>query len=404
MLPLLTIPGLLAAQEVVPGDTLQIRLLDRLGSGRRAPSVVHGLVIAPLMRGSRAVVPPGSVVSGRVTGAGKENLGGKRHWIALQLDSLAIPFDDVEGDTLRTDLSARFVAVDDAREATDSAGRLIGPPKGSIIRSKRDWALLALGVFHPVGAAMLAAAVEGEIAELHRGVALEVGTELTAVITRGDTLARWSSWQPPPAIVDVAKSSSIAAQVPMRAQWRAGKAPGDVIAIALVGSAAQVESAFAAAGWTPAVRTSVKSDVVAFVKAAKGQGDHSQPMSKLELNGRIPDREYEKVADSYMRRHHLRMWRWPSDSANGDSTLWLVAATHDVGLMFIAKRHSFTHRIDPCIDLERDKIVSDLVAANAVAAMSYVRRTAPAQTVLVNDGRAPVTTDWRMAVIALKSP
>jgi hypothetical protein len=70
--------------------------------------------------------------------------------------------------------------------------------------------------------------------------------------------------------------------------------------------------------------------------------------------------------------------------------------------MFSTQRRSFTHRVDPRIDDERDKIVSDLVAANVVAAMSYVPRAAPAGGATVNGARTPAVTDWRMAVVVLK--
>jgi hypothetical protein len=71
--------------------------------------------------------------------------------------------------------------------------------------------------------------------------------------------------------------------------------------------------------------------------------------------------------------------------------------------MFSNQRHSFTHMVDPHIDLERDKIVSDLVAANHVAAMAYVPRAAPPGGSTVNGGKSATITDWRMAVLVLKA-
>jgi hypothetical protein len=295
-----------------------------------------------------------------------------------------------------------IVSVDDSRESVDSAGRLVGPPIPSIVRSKRDWAVLLLGVFHPVGAAVLAATLEGEIAERHRAVALEKGWELTAVIDRGTMLRAWTNWMPPPAITQGVSPDSIAASAPVRAHLREGDLPSDVISLAIIGSAAQVSAAFRAAGWTLAVPLNLRSDFIMFVKSAKGEGYDAQPVSKLVLDGRAPDRVYEKVADTFTKRHHFRMWRWPaSGTQDGSSSIWLIAATHDTGIMFSSQLQSFTHRIDPRIDDEREKIVSDLVAANAVAAVSYVPRSPPEEGATVNGRRTPVITDWRMAVIAL---
>ena len=70
--------------------------------------------------------------------------------------------------------------------------------------------------------------------------------------------------------------------------------------------------------------------------------------------------------------------------------------------MFSMHQRSFTHRVDSRIDDERDKVVSDLVAANAVAAMTYAPRTAPATGATVNGAKVPAVTDWRMAVLVLK--
>ena len=402
---LVALPCALAAQEVAPGDTIHLRLLDRLGSGHRAPTVVRAAVIAPVASDGHVAIPPGSIVTGHVTGAGVERDGGKRHWIALELDDIAIPMGDAANDTLRTKLSMRVAAVDDSRESIDSRGRIVGSSIPSVVRSKRDWAILVLGVFHPVSALVLAATLEGERAERHRAVALDAGTELTVVTASDAMLGRWPEWSEPPQIAANGNADSIVASAPLETSPRAGGAPGDVIALALVGSPDQVSAAFAAAGWTRAVPMTVRGDFVTFLESAKGKGYLAQPMSELDVNGRKPDREYEKVADTFAKRHHLRMWRWPGGIARNDGTqLWLVAATHDTGVMFLTKRHKFTHRVDPRIDEERDKIVNDLVAAHAVAAMSYVRRAAPAGGVTVNGGRSPAVTDWRMAVLVLGAP
>ena len=229
------------------------------------------------------------------------------------------------------------------------------------------------------------------------------GTELTAVLTEAATLPKWCAWKSPPPITSGVDLDSLASVAPLRAELRERHLPSDVIGIAVIGSLAQLRASFPAAGWTRAAPGSLRSDIVTFVKAAKGEGYDAQPVSELVLDGHPPNEVYEKVADTFLKRHHLRVWRWPQGAATDDSTvLWLVAATHDTGLMFSLQRHAFTHTVDPHIDLERDKIVSDLVAADHVAAMSYVTRPAPEGAANVNSGRAKVITDWRMAVLVLK--
>lgn len=403
-LALVAAPAALGAQSIAAGDTVHLRLLDRLGADSRALAEVRALVIAPVRDSGRVVLPPGSVITGLVTGAGMEHDGGKRHWIEVRFDRAAIPAGDSARDSLRTDVALRILSVDDARESTDSNGRIAGPPIPSVIRLKRDWAILVLGVFHPVGAVMLATAIEGERKARHEAISLDAGVELTAITTSASALRGWPRWSAPPAIADAAFPDSIAASSPLRARFHAGGAPGDVLSIALVGTAGQVSAAFARAGWTPAVPTSVKSDFVTFARAVKGEGYGAQPMSELTLDGRPPDLEYEKVADSFAKRHHLRIWLARDAAGRADSTLWLVAATHDVGVMYLAKQRTLTHRVDPHIDRERDKIVSDLVAAGSVRALGWAQRAAPPGRATVNGGRAHVATDWRMAVIVLGEP
>jgi hypothetical protein len=400
----IAVPTVLSAQQLTAGDTLQLRLLDRIHSRHRVGPEVRAVVLSPLAAATgRPILPPGSVLSGRVTGGGVERFNGTRHWLALTFDSVAVPIDDATSDTLRATVSLRLIAVDDARESVDSAGRIVGPAIPSLVRSKGSWALIALGVLHPIEALALAATFEGGRAERHRAIDLGEGTEMSAVLTGITRFPRWTAWRPPPPISSDANADSIVAAAPLRAALRARGAPSDIIAIAAIGSAAQMHAAFSAAGWTRAASPSLRGDFVTILKAARGEGYQAQPVSELVLGGRAPDEVYEQVADTFLKRHHFRVWRWPSGNAPSDgAALWLIAATHDTGLMYSTQRQSFTHTVDPRIDLERDKIVSDLVAADRVAAVSYVPRPAPANGATVNGGRAAAVTDWRMAVLVLK--
>jgi hypothetical protein len=397
-------PTVLSAQQLQAGDTLHIRLLQRVHSHHRAQPRVQALVIAPLAGiDGRVAIPPGSVLSGHVTGSGMERYAGKRHWLAIDLDSVAVPVYNAANDTVHAPLAVRLAVVDDARESADSAGRIIGPAIPSVVHSKGDWAVVAFGILHPVSAIVLAATLEGEMKERHRAVSLEAGMEMSAVLTRGARLSRRTEWRPPPPLSNAANPDSIARSAPLRATLRTGHAPSAIINIAVIGTAGQLREACAAAGFTRAAPMTLGSNFKTFVKAARGEGYGAQPVSVLVLGGRAPDDVYEKVADTFLERHHFRVWSWPASGVNADSTtLWLIAATHDTGLTFSRQRDAFTHTVDPRVDLERDKVVSDLVAANRVAAMSYVQRPAPTGGATVNGGRASMVTDWKLAVLLLK--
>ena len=386
----------LSAQQLGAVDTLHFRLLDRIRSHHRARPPVRALVIAPLEGGDgHVVLPPGTILSGHYAGSGMERYGGKRHWLALHFDSAAVPMYDAANDTVRAALSIRLVALDDAREIVDSAGRVVGPAIPSVIHSKSDWAVVALGILHPVTAIVLATTLEGEMKERHRAISLEPGTELSAVLTQPVVLSRRTEWKPPPPVASGANPDSIARSVPLRATLRERNAPSDIVGIAVIGTAEQLREACAAAGFTRAAPMTLGSDLKTLVRSAKGEGYGAQPVSELVLGGRAPDMVYEKVVDSFLKRHHFRVWRWPASTASDDGTaLWLIAATHDTGITFSRERDGFTHTIDSHVDRERDKVVTDLVATNRVVAMSYVPRAAPV------GGR--MVTDWKLAVLVLK--
>lgn len=178
-----------------------------------------------------------------------------------------------------------------------------------------------------------------------------------------------------------------------------GRLPADIITIALIGTAAEVAGAFRAAGWTDVAGSSVRADYETLVATAEARGFAAQPVSTLELDGVPPRLAFEKVVNSMARRHHLRIWPW--GGATGGRELWLVAAMRDDGIMFSRARRSFTHRLDPDVDAERQKVVDDLLTAGAVASLSYRARTPPAQVVLLNDGTTPIVTDWRVVVLVL---
>jgi hypothetical protein len=123
-------------------------------------------------------------------------------------------------------------------------------------------------------------------------------------------------------------------------------------------------------------------------------------MRTLLLDGAEPDMNRQKTLNTFTKRHHLRMWKRP-EQWHG-RPVWASAATRDIGITFSLRQFEFTHRIQSDVDIERDKVVSDLVFTGCVDSVTYVRRTdlAPA---LGREGRRGVTTDARVAVVELNS-
>jgi hypothetical protein len=102
-------------------------------------------------------------------------------------------------------------------------------------------------------------------------------------------------------------------------------------------------------------------------------------MSQLYLFGRPQDygwahAEPLKVVAS---RNHLRIWKAPF-TLNGE-TLWVGAATHDIGFERDQRNNSVTHKIDPDIDLERDYVEKTLSDTGLVAEVTHFLPENPLQ-------------------------
>ena len=78
------------------------------------------------------------------------------------------------------------------------------------------------------------------------------------------------------------------------------------------------------------------------------------PVSSLFYKGMLPEIVFEKSLNTITKRHHVRVWY--AGVVDGHE-LWLGAATHDIGGTFNPHYFKFTHKIDPNVDDERDKIV-----------------------------------------------
>jgi hypothetical protein len=374
------------------GTALHVRLLDPLTSDAAARGrSVRALVIAPAPDDAAVVVAPRSVVQGTIADAGDAGDGTERQMVVPRFTELVLP------DGRTAPIAAQVDAVDDARETVDASGRVLGLPTPQRTDSLVDCALLALGTMHPVAAAALFAADRGEEHELHRTIDLAPGTEMVLRVTADARVPSWP-WRLPAAVAPLSPLDALIRALPPRAFALGGRVAGDLVNLVFLADADAIGAAFTAAGWDTAARLSVRTCFDTFVAMAEARDYAHQPVSQLVLDGRAPDLVFQKLTDTFAKRHHVRIWR--SDVEWAGRPVYVAAATHDVGIEFSAEERTFTHRTDPAIDLERDKIVNDLLTANAVTALSLVPRV-PIAEMTVTGGQSPVVTDWRVAVIAL---
>ncbi|MBL0937907.1 MAG: LssY C-terminal domain-containing protein [Gemmatimonadaceae bacterium] len=386
---MLSAPTHARAQQVPAGATVNVRLLDSLGShdsfrGR----TIRATVLAPVMVNGRVAIAPRAQMVGVVDDVGIERLSGARHTVHVRFTSL-IP------DSSSVPIDAIVSSVDNARETVDDDGRILGPPLASLIRSRAAWSTLILGSVDPVAGALLFTAVRGEAEERHRRVAFPPGTDMTLSLRQPATLPAWPVYAPPAALPLDATNVAVLTSLPARGLAAGGRGPGDFVNIMLLGSEAQLRAAFAAAGWDTPDHMSTRSDFETFVRAAAAEGYTHQPVSAQTMFGRDPDLVFQRVTDTFAKRHHVRIWRTDSTVAGG--SVWLAAATHDIGVLVSREHRGFTHRVEDNIDIEREKLVGDLVAMNQVLQLGYWSRVTPG-----DDARGAFVSDWRVAIVQLK--
>ncbi len=167
--------------------------------------------------------------------------------------------------------------------------------------------------------------------------------------------------------------------------------PGDPVNMALVGTLAQLEAAFTAAGWHGADPLGLRSSWRMARAFVLNSPYPTAPFSTLYLFGRGQDVGFQKAIDNSPRkRHHVRFWALslaraqqdvdqPSFWLNtdrppdGEAVLWVGAATRDTGLSFTRLTFKITHATDSDTNAERDFVISELRAAGVIGEVTSHR-------------------------------
>src|SRR5712664_493176 len=164
--------------------------------------------------------------------------------------------------------------------------------------------------------------------------------------------------------------ASVFAKIPRRVADKNGN-PGDMVNFLILGSEESIQKVFTAAGWVK-VDADVRGAVLhGILESVSKESYLTMPMSPLYLFDRSQDygwahAEPIKVVAS---RNHLRIWKAPFQIDG--QTLWVGAATHDVGFERDERNNGVTHKIDPDIDLERDYVEKTLISTGLVAEVAY---------------------------------
>ena len=178
--------------------------------------------------------------------------------------------------------------------------------------------------------------------------------------------------------------------------------PGDPLNIGVVGTETQIVSAMSAAGWFPADPITFRSSVRIVVDSIFRRPDDDAPVSDLYLFGRKQDLAFEQpVGQSPRQRHHVRFWR--SEEWQAGPPLWLGAATFDTRVGFSHTTGEVTHHIAPDVDVERDRIASELEQAGWSQELDWINNFHD-QREGRNGGGDRWHTDGRLAIVILKEP
>ena len=173
--------------------------------------------------------------------------------------------------------------------------------------------------------------------------------------------------------------------------------PGDPINVGLVGTKEQVIRAFAAAGWDPADKITLKTSAEIGLSVVLDRPDLDAPVSPLKFEGRKQDLAFEQaVGTSADERNHVRFWMTKEVAKDG-RPIWLGSASFDRGVGFSHDTGQITHYIGPDVDAERDLTIGDLMKAGQLSSTYEIPGIGATRTGR-NGGGDPYFTDGKALV------
>jgi hypothetical protein len=171
----------------------------------------------------------------------------------------------------------------------------------------------------------------------------------------------------------------------------------------IIGSQTAMEKVFFTAGWVK-VDLDVKDTVLNGLIASMSKESYlTMPMSPLYLFGRTQDYGWAHAEPIQVvaSRNHLRIWKAPF-AVNGES-VWVGAATHDIGFARDQRNNGLTHKIDADVDLEKNYVEKTLCSTGLVSEVSHFLPNNPVQTARTATG-GNFHSNGEVLVLRLVSP
>jgi LssY C-terminus len=387
--------GSALAAEVPKGTEIDIRLKSKVSTqGSRTGDPVEAVVIAPVIAAGQFAIPAGATVAGTVEKVSPSTKPEERASMSLSFTEIGI------GGT-RQKISARLAAVDNAREKVDDQGQINGILASETITSRMDTGIDKIAQKYSGLADLLRAAKSAVLKPPDTDITYNAGVEMTLRLLAPLTLAAGGAG-PAGTAGPIPEENALAALVnrePFQTLAKSPPKPSDVTNLMLIGTEDSVRQIFHDAGWTAATSLNSVTKFETLRALAEDRPYDEAPVSILLLDGRPPDLVFEKVNNTFARRHHLRIWLRPETFLG--KPVWVVAATHDTGISFSEADRTFIHRIDSQIDRERAKVTTDLLFTSQVDGIELVARPQVPKHGQNATGDN-LETDGRMAVLLLR--
>ncbi len=383
------------AQELPAGTVIHIRLQQMISSfGSARDDRVTTTVIAPVTIDGTVRVPLGAQIFGHVEAVRRVGLGLSREtaFVEMTFDTLRLP----DGGEIAID--ARVSAIDNARETVDAGGRIHGIRATGSLAGMLSGVAVSLGAIDPMLLGYTVSSSLSVFRSPESEVILPAGAELRLRLGAAVATPAAFGAVAPPATASVAQRAAVdrlLRDLPFRTATAVRNQASDLTNLVFLGSARAVEAVFDAAGWGITDPLTSQSTYATLRAIVENQGYRAAPMSTLLLDGRPPAYTYAKTLNTFFQRHHLRVFG--SLGEHEGAAVWTASSTHDSGIGFATRARTFIHVIDQNIDVERDKVVFDLVLTGCVDGVSYVERpwvprdaSNATGDALITDGRAAV--------------
>jgi hypothetical protein len=388
--------GSALALEVPTGTEIQIRLKGKVSTqSSRAGDPVEAIVIAPVIAANQFALPAGTAVKGTVEKVTPSTKPDERATMSLRFTEISIA-------SVPHKVSTRLVAVDNAREKLDDQGQINGILASETITSRLDAGIDKIAEKYSGLADLLRAAKGAVLKPPDTDITYNAGVEMTLRLLAPLTLKAAGGAGPGGTASPIPNADALAALVnrePLQTIAKNPPKPSDITNVMLIGTEEAVRQIFQDAGWTPAAGLNPVAKFETFRALAEDRAYDEAPVSILLLDNKPPDLVFEKVNNTFARRHHLRIWSRPETFLN--RPVWAVAATHDTGINFSEPDRTFIHRIDSQIDKERAKVVTDLLFTGRVDGIELIARPAVPKHGQNATGDN-LETDGRLAVLLLR--